>query len=243
MPRSFKVCVAGNYSEMKQLQFSVPQGSNSAANLFTAYCESIFRQVPEAVSLHGFADDHFAHSSFPANSREAEIHCIGRLEKFFINAKNWMDGMRLKVNPDKTEFIMIGNQVQLNKTVTKSINACESVIAVSDTVRCLGTFIDKNLKFGPHIDRKCKAAIINFFKIKSVRESLTQSDCETLCLSLVVSHLDYCNSILIGVPKYQLYKMQRIQNMCCRLILNRNRYDSASQMLIDLPLAKHRKSY
>ena len=36
-----KVCVNGTYSESRQLQVSVPQGSTSGANIFTAYCSLI----------------------------------------------------------------------------------------------------------------------------------------------------------------------------------------------------------
>ena len=36
---------------------------------------------------------------------------------------------------------------------------------------------------------------------------------------LVVSHLDYCNSILVGVPKVTLSQLQRIQNMAAKVML------------------------
>ena len=68
------------------------------------------------------------------------------------------------------------------------------------------------------------------FQIKSIRKYLTKAATEILVLSRVVSHLDYCNLI----AKIELTKMQRIQNMCAKLVLSRGKYDSAKQALFDL---------
>ena len=74
----------------------------------------------------------------------------------------------------------------------------------------------------------------NFFKIKSIRKYLTKEASEILALSLVISHLDYCNVILYGISQSELSKLQRIQNMCAKLVLNRSKYDSSKQALFDL---------
>ena len=57
-PRSFKVCIGDEYSESQKLSFGVPQGSCSEVNIFTCYCSLINKEVPESVSINGFADDH-----------------------------------------------------------------------------------------------------------------------------------------------------------------------------------------
>jgi hypothetical protein len=53
-------------------------------------------------------------------------------------------------------------------------------------------------------------------------------------LSLVISHLDYCNAILYGISHCEIQKMQRIHNMCAKLVLNRGKYESSKQSLYDL---------
>ena len=52
--------------------------------------------------------------------------------------------------------------------------------------------------------------------------------------TLVLSKLDYCNSLLIGVNKYNLDKLQRIQNMACQVINNPKKHDSITSHLRDL---------
>ena len=41
---------------------------------------------------------------------------------------------------------------------------------------------------------------------------------KTLFNAFVISRDDYCNSLLIGLPDYQLYRTQRILNGAARLI-------------------------
>ena len=42
--------------------------------------------------------------------------------------------------------------------------------------------------------------------------------------SLVISRLDYCNSLLYDIPKYQRDKLQRIQNTAARIITGARRF-------------------
>ena len=76
--------------------------------------------------------------------------------------------------------------------------------------------------------------MFNFLRIKNIRKYLTKEATEILVLSLVISHLDYCNGILFGVPKCDIKKMQRIQNMCAKLVLKLRKYDSSKQALYQL---------
>ena len=118
---------------------------------------------------------------------------------------------------------MFGSCPQLNKCTTEEITVCGDKIKSQSSIRYLGAFLDETLNFKEHVKRKCRTAMLNYFKIKSIRKYLTKDATEILVLSLVISPLDYCNVILYGIAQKYLDKLQRIQNMCAKLVLNRSR--------------------
>ena len=56
----------------------------------------------------------------------------------------------------------------------------------------------------------------------------------TLIHAFVTSRLDYCYSLLYGLPKYQISKLQRVQNTAARLITNTRKYDHITPALYSL---------
>ena len=56
----------------------------------------------------------------------------------------------------------------------------------------------------------------------------------TLVLSLCVTHLDYGNALLYGLPKKSIKRLQIVQNMCAKLVLQCSKYSSAIEALMDL---------
>ena len=52
--------------------------------------------------------------------------------------------------------------------------------------------------------------------------------------AIILSRVDYCNSLLEGSANYQLAKLQKIQNMGCRIIYNLRKYDHITEHMQDL---------
>ena len=48
---------------------------------------------------------------------------------------------------------------------------------------------------------------------------------------LCISHLDYSNVLLIGLPNKTIKRYQIIQDICAKLVLGRSRYSSSTKVL------------
>ena len=68
-------------------------------------------------------------------------------------------------------------------------------------------------------------------KICAICKYLTVQSCTTLVLMFCITHLDYANAMLYGLPSNTLRKYQTIKNSCTKLILNKNRYSRSSWLL------------
>ena len=79
-----------------------------------------------------------------------------------------------------------------------------------------------------HISNTCKAASM---QIRHIRHLLTTQAAHTLVCSLVLSRLDYCNSLLSGCRQYLLDKLQRVQNATARLVCKAKKSDHIHPIL------------
>jgi hypothetical protein len=69
-----------------------------------------------------------------------------------------MDGVKLKMNTDKTEFILFGSRVQLQKCLMDHIEISGDNINHTSVIRYLGGFLDETASFSmfrDHVRKKC----------------------------------------------------------------------------------------
>ena len=80
----------------------------------------------------------------------------------------------------------------------------------------------------------CCGTYFHLKKIGSIRRFLTSEATEQLIHALVSSRLDYCNSLLSGIPDYKCDKLQRIQNTAARIVTRTKKRDHISPVLCKL---------
>lgn len=170
-------------------------------------------------SVSAFADDHTLYKSYNPNILGEEMCTRQQLENTMNEVQQWMQQTRLKMNTDKTEFILFGNPKLLAKSAFDQITVVEDTIERKRHIRLLGAWLDESLSFDDHVTRKCRSAMANLVKITSIRNCLDNEVCKILDHSLVTSHLDYCNSLSINCTDTVLRKLQRVQNIATKLIL------------------------
>ena len=130
------------------------------------------------------------------------------------------------MNTDKTEAIFFGSRQQIKKCRLTAIEVCGDSIPYSESIKYLGVCINSNLCLDNHTAAKCRIAMFNLLKIANIRNFLMTEACHTAVLAMVISHLDYANAIIVGLPEKHIGKLQRVQNMAAKVVLKRGKYTS-----------------
>ena len=84
------------------------------------------------------------------------------------------------------------------------------------------------------ISNACRAANMQIRKINSIRHNLTESSSKTLITSIVLTRLDYCNSVYIGLHQRSLHRLQLTQNSAARTVQRIHRYHHITPVLQQL---------
>ena len=103
-----------------------------------------------------------------------ERRCKENLEKCTVNVKNWMDENWLKMNDDKTEYIIFMSNKMAKNIQTQSISINSTNINKREGIQYLGAWLDEHLTLREHIKRKCRIAMVNLQCIHLIRQYLTQ---------------------------------------------------------------------
>ena len=148
--------------------------------------------------------------------------------------RSWMAENFLKLNDDKTEFLIIGSKSQLKKVKTSTIQIGTSVISSTSSARNIGAMFDDKFTFGPHIEAVCKSARYQLRNIGKIRKFLNTETTAMLIHAFVTSRLDNLNGLLCGMPSVKLAKLQKIQNNAARLLTTSSKWDSITPILRDL---------
>ena len=83
----------------------------------------------------------------------------------------------------------------------------------------------------PHIKHLCRILFCQLRRLGKIRPFLSTDAANKLAVSFVLTRLDYCNSLLAGLPDNKLNKLQRIQNHAARIVLRKPRHVSATSLL------------
>ena len=101
------------------------------------------------------------------------------------------------------------------------------------TVRLLGVYVDDAMRFEAHIGNVVRTCFFQLRQPKDTQNCIPLDTAKTLVNAFVVTRLDYCNSILAGVPSCQLDRLQSVFNAAAGLVCRASRYDHITPLLRD----------
>ncbi len=128
----------------------------------------------------------------------------------------------------------MGSRSVLSKTQSFTLFIDNWQVDLYTQVKSLGVIFDGLLSFGSHICNISCSAFFHLRNIAKLRSSLTQDSTEVLIRALVKSLIDYCNSLLVGIPEKQFHRLQSKQNSAARIVTNSCTFDHISPILFQL---------
>ena len=138
------------------------------------------------------------------------------------------------MNDDKTEFVVFGTPSALKEVKTSSIQIGDNVTQLSSCVRNIGAYNDSILKMNDQVQYVCKSAWYHLHQIRKLQGYLTEDQLKTLIHAYVTSKLDTSNGLLCGAHKYQIPKLQLVQNAVANGICGLRKFDRVTPSLYNL---------
>ena len=229
------VNINGTLSEEALLKYGVPQGSVLGPLLFTLYIAPLGEIARHhGLQVHFYADDTQLYVTFDPGVRDEDADAISRLTTCLAEIRQWMVLNFVKLNDDKTEYLVISSPHMQNKIVPQNLQVGCVSVPPSENARNLGVFFDQCMKMDKHISKVCQATYYQLRNISAIRSLLTRSAAESLIHSLVTSRIDFCNSLLVGLPSAMLNRLQGVQNAAARLLTGTKKYDHITPILTEL---------
>ena len=141
----------------------------------------------------------------------------------------------LKLNPTKTELIWLNRAHAIEKLPQQPrLHMNSNEVLSSSSVLDLGLIIDSGLTLATHVSIVARNCFYQLRRIRQAKKGLDEASVKTLVQALVLSRLDYCNSILANLPDVTLAPLVRVQHSAARLIRNLTKRDSVLPVMMEL---------
>ena len=119
-----------------------------------------------------------------------------KLKSCLNNIQNFMFTNKLKLNPDKTEFIFIGSPQNCNQLLPHfPINILGNRVSPAQNVRNLGVVFDSNFNFSNHMSQVIQSTRVHARDLYRICPLLDLNTSVLLANVLMSSRLDYCKSL------------------------------------------------
>ena len=143
--------------------------------------------------------------------------------------RTWMIQNTLQINDDKTEFLILHPSYK-EFTANLNFEIGQTLVKPSDTCRNLGIIFDyyEDGKPDPEHMSVCE---FHLRSINSVHDSLTDEATVLLVHALITSKLDYCNSLLHGLPDKLI---NRLQIIAARIVSHTSKFEHITPVMYEL---------
>ena len=155
-----------------------------------------------------------------------------------------MGSNRLKMNPDKTQFIWLGSRQQLSHINVTPLHLHDgTIIAPSVSIRNLDMIFDSKKTMAKNVNNVIRACFYQLRQLRFMRQCLSKNTVKMLLHAFIASRVYYCNFVLFSTTSGVLRKLQAVLNAAARLFSGLRRFNHITPVLRDelhwLPVKQH----
>ena len=228
--RSQYVTIEGARSHSQPLTVGLPQGSLIGPSEYPTYSSPLFDIARKHdIDIHMYADDTQLYCSFKPEDFSEAVH---KMEMCLEEMRNWMVRNCLKLNDEKTEFLVIGAPLYVSRIQEPcTIKIGNTNITATETAKNIGAIFDTHLTLIPHVNNIAKSCYAQLRMLGQIRYNLTEDAAVSLVHAYITSRLDNGNALLFGLSEKHVHKLQLIQNTAARIVSRASRYDRITPIL------------
>src|SRR3981189_1749358 len=145
-----------------------------------------------------------------------------------------MQSNLIKLNETKTEVMLLGTKQQLSKGGNIEISVGNVNIKPCSKVKNLRVIFDCNMTMEEHVIKVCKTSYFYIRLLGKVRKFLDKDTTAMLTHAFVTARLDYCNSLLHGISKSLITRLQHVFNSAARILSRTKMYNHVTPFLKSL---------
>ena len=190
--------------------------------LFSLYTRQLADLIDKfCIDYHFFADDSELYSCLPTEPESAPS-ALRNVESCCRQIQIWMTKNKLKLNEQKTEVLLCGPSSRRETVPVDCLSVGEASIPFSNVVKTLGVTLDAELSMEQHVSAVVRSCFFHIRSLSKVRPYITYKAASSIAVCLILSKLDYCNSLLSGLPPKQIKRLQAVQNAAARSVMKCN---------------------
>ena len=218
-------------SNYRDLLIGVPQGSAMGTVLYLMCTITISEVIKKhKLNYHLYANDTQLYVAF----KNDDIDSItDRIVDCVSDICLRMERNELKLKKEKTDILLIHSEFRNSPSLDEIILGNEQ-LTMARTVTNLGIIFDREISFNYQINQLCRTSFFLLRNLFKIRKYLTDEATSKVVHAFVTTKLEYCNHLYFGLPKYQVNKMQRVQNTAARLATRSSKHDHITPLLQQL---------
>ena len=216
-------------SQALEVTHGVIQGSILGPVLFLLFTNDLPQHIPYGKVVMYADDTQFLDAEFPSNAQALKV----RIESSLHVSMKWFTQNRLKINPTKTEMIIMRSRRQ-KVNADFIINFGNDEISPRQSVKVLGVAIDQHLSWSEHVSAVVKRCYCVLVSLARTRHKMPKCVRRLLVESLVFPHIRYCLTVWGNCTSAQRHRVQKAINFGVRIVTGLGRREHVTPSLREL---------